>query len=105
MAEQYPEEFSQKAGCAAVILAVSLLPLFAFALALASLAAAVPEDEAERVLERYEELRPTEAELVIYRLDWAASLDEALKRSKKEKRPVLLVIIHARYGDITSGHC
>ena len=37
LAEQYPEEFSQKAGCAAVILAVSLLPLFAFALALASL--------------------------------------------------------------------
>ena len=26
LAEQYPEEFSQKAGCAAVILSVSLLP-------------------------------------------------------------------------------
>jgi hypothetical protein len=75
------------------------------ALAWATLAAAAPEDEAERILERYEELRPTETDLVMYRLDWAASLDDALKRSKKEERPVLLVIIHARYGDIASGHC
>jgi hypothetical protein len=82
------------------------LPLvLSAALAAAPFIVAAPEHEAERILERYEELRPTEAELAMYRLDWADSLSDALKRSKKEKRPVLLVIIHARYGDITSGHC
>jgi hypothetical protein len=29
----------------------------------------------------------------------------AQQRARSENRPVCLVIIHARYGDITSGHC
>lgn len=59
----------------------------------------------ERVLERYRELRPTDAELGMYRLDWAPSLEKALERAQQESRPVLLVVIHAKYGDITGGHC
>ncbi len=57
------------------------------------------------VLDRYEGFRPAAKELAMYRIDWAPSLAEAQKRARREKRPVFLVIIHAQYGDLTSGHC
>ena len=41
----------------------------------------------------------------MYRLDWAESLDVALKRAIRENRPICLVIIFAKYGDMASGHC
>ena len=41
----------------------------------------------------------------MYRLDWAESLDVAMKRAVRENRPVCLVIIFAKYGDMASGHC
>ena len=59
----------------------------------------------ERVLTWYHLLRPTASELSIYQLDWSASLDEARKRAAVEGRPICLVIIHSKYGDIASGHC
>jgi len=62
-------------------------------------------DSSQRILARYQALRPAEKDLGMYRLDWAGSLDVALKRAAKEKRPVCLIIIHAKYGDIASGHC
>ena len=63
------------------------------------------DDRADTILDRYESLRPSPEELAMYGLDWAVSLEQGLERARKEERPVLLVIIHARYGDITSGHC
>ena len=60
---------------------------------------------AKRILAGYQALRPASRDLAMYRLDWAESLDVALKRAAKESRPVCLVIIHAKYGDIASGHC
>ena len=62
-------------------------------------------DSSQRILARYQALRPAAKDLGMYRLDWADSLDVALKRAAKEKRPVCLIIIHAKYGDISSGHC
>ena len=59
----------------------------------------------ERILARYQAIRPATKDLGMYRLDWADSLDVALKRAAKENRPVCLIIIHAKYGDIASGHC
>ena len=59
----------------------------------------------KRILARYQAIRPAAKDLGMYRLDWADSLDVALKRAAKEKRPVCLIIIHAKYGDIASGHC
>jgi len=61
--------------------------------------------DARRILKRYESARPTDRELAMYRLDWSSSLDQALERAARESRPIFLVIIHARYGDISSGHC
>ena len=59
----------------------------------------------KRILARYQVIRPVAKDLGMYRLDWADSLDIALKRADKENRPVCLIIIHAKYGDIASGHC
>lgn len=61
--------------------------------------------DARRVLDRFEQLQPGEDDLAMYRLDWESSMEVAQRRAKQEQRPVCLVIIHARYGDITSGHC
>ena len=60
---------------------------------------------AKSILQRYEEFRPGDKELAMYQLDWAASLEVAKTRAAREKRPILLVIIHAQYGNIQSGHC
>jgi hypothetical protein len=67
--------------------------------------AAAQTEDAQLVLDRYQVIRPSDDELAMYRLDWAPSLEAALKRSAIEKRPVALVIIHAQYGDLSSGHC
>ncbi len=61
--------------------------------------------DARRILKHYKSARPTEQDLAMYRLDWSSSLDDALERAARESRPIFLVIIHARYGDISSGHC
>jgi hypothetical protein len=60
---------------------------------------------ANRILTKYRATRPSTKELAMYRLDWSPSYGEALRRAAAESRPVFLVIIHARYGDIASGHC
>ena len=57
------------------------------------------------ILELYREKRPDARQLGVYRLDWADSIETALDRSRTEGRPVMLIVIHARYGDISSGHC
>ena len=67
---------------------------------------ALAQDSAvQSVLDRYADFRPAAKDLVMYQIDWAPSLEEAQKRALQEKRPVFLVIIHAQYGDLTSGHC
>ena len=61
--------------------------------------------EVDRILGRFKEKRPDARQLAMYRLDWADSIETALDRSRTEGRPVMLIVIHARYGDISSGHC
>ena len=57
------------------------------------------------VLERWEEMYPSSRALAMYQLDWEDSLDAARQRARQEQRPICLFIIHAKYGDIRSGHC
>lgn len=63
------------------------------------------DENAKRILARFDAIRPDADELAMYRLDWAASIDTALQRAAAEGRPVFLVVIHAKYGDVASGHC
>ena len=81
---------------------------FFSSLALLLLAASIApaqDSKVKSVLERYADFRPAAKDLAMYQIDWAPSLEEAQKRALQEKRPVFLVIIHAQYGDLTSGHC
>ena len=74
-------------------------------LLLAASFAPAQDSAVKSVLDRYADFRPAAKDLVMYQIDWAPSLEEAQKRALQEKRPVFLVIIHAQYGDLTSGHC
>lgn len=78
--------------------------LFAL-LPLLGLPALAQSTAAADTLARFAQLRPGDDALAMYRLDWAGSLDDALKTAAKDKRPVLLVVIHAKYGDMITGHC
>ena len=81
---------------------------FFSSLALLLLAASIApaqDSKVKSVLDRYADFRPAAEDLAMYQIDWAPSLEEAQKRALREKRPVFLVIIHAQYGDLTSGHC
>ena len=77
----------------------------ALALAAVTTATRAQTDEARQVLDRYRELKPTDDELAMYRLDWVNSLEAAKRRAAEEDRPILVVAIHARYGDLFTGHC
>ena len=77
----------------------------ALALALAAAPAGAQTDEARQALDRYHALKPTDADLAMYRLDWVDSLDAAKRRAAEEHRPILVIAIHARYGDMFTGHC
>ncbi|MCC6741310.1 MAG: hypothetical protein IT452_19870 [Planctomycetia bacterium] len=70
-----------------------------------SLSAFAQSPEASSALERFAKLRPGNDDLAMYRLDWAESLAAAEKKAAAEKRPILLVVIHAKYGDMITGHC
>ena len=74
-------------------------------LLLAASIAPAQDSAVQSVLDHYASFRPAAKDLLMYQLDWAPSLEEAQERALREKRPVFLVIIHAQYGDLTSGHC
>lgn len=63
--------------------------------------------EAERVLNAYQEARPPDRDLGVFRLDWAASLKEARARAAKENRPIFFVSTMQLKdaGDLKGGHC
>ena len=77
----------------------------ALALALAATPAGAQTTEARQALDRYRALKPADDELAMYRLDWVDSLDAAKRRAAEENRPILVIAIHARYGDMFTGHC
>jgi hypothetical protein len=63
------------------------------------------DDDAKKILERYETLKPKEKDLALFQLDWAPSLKEAKERAKKEGRPVFLVTVKNEHGGVFGGHC
>lgn len=63
--------------------------------------------EAQRILDAYQAARPAEADLGIFRLDWAGSLAAAKARAAREGRPVFFVSTTQLKdaGDLKGGHC
>ena len=61
----------------------------------------------QQIVEQYHRARPTKAELSIFTLDWAPTLDVALRRGKEEKRPIFFIWLTNYNGpsNFYSGHC
>jgi hypothetical protein len=76
-------------------------------LALAGVACVHSADQSDvkSVLEKFQSVRPTEADLALYRLDWMPTLEAAKERAAKEERPIFLVVVTNSFGDLFSGHC
>ncbi len=80
-------------------------PARLLAVLLLSIVASAEDPAVKKALARYGELRPSDDDLVMYRLDWESDYDAALRRAAKEKKPVFVVVIYAKYGELYSGHC
>ncbi len=63
------------------------------------------QSDVKSVLDKFKSVRPQEADLVLYQLDWMATLKAAKERAAKEARPVFLVVVTNSFGDLFSGHC
>jgi hypothetical protein len=57
------------------------------------------------VLDHFKSVRPREADLALYRLDWMPTLKAAKEKAAKERRPIFLVLVTNSFGDLYSGHC
>ena len=75
------------------------------ALACAASAAAADPSDVKSVLDRFQSVRPQEADLALYRLDWMPTLKAAKEKAAKENRPIFLVVVTNSFGDLYSGHC
>ena len=61
--------------------------------------------DVKSVLDKFQSVRPQEADLALYQLDWMSTLKEARERAAKEERPIFLVVVTNSFGDLFSGHC
>ncbi len=61
--------------------------------------------DVQSILNKFQSVRPQEADLALYQLDWMATLKEARERAAKEERPMFLVVVTNSFGDLFSGHC
>ena len=62
-------------------------------------------NDVKKVLDKFESVRPREADLALYQLDWMSTLKEAKERAATEGRPIFLVVVTNSFGDLFSGHC
>jgi hypothetical protein len=61
--------------------------------------------DVKSVLDKVQSVRPAEADLALYRLDWMPTLEAAKERAAREERPIFLVVVTNSFGDLFSGHC
>ena len=81
--------------------------LIAAVLAMTCLARAHGADQSDvkSVLDKFQSVRPQEADLALYQLDWMPTLKAAKEKAAKEERPIFLVVVTNSFGDLFSGHC
>jgi hypothetical protein len=64
-----------------------------------------PHGDVQRILDKYQAAVPSAKELGLFGLDWAPTLKAAKEKAAKEKRPILLMVVHNAYGNLFTGHC
>jgi len=60
--------------------------------------------DVQKVLDKYQAVRPDAKDLAWFSLDWAATLKEAKERAAKEQRPILFLHTNGR-GNLFCGFC
>ena len=63
------------------------------------------QSEVKNVLDKFKTVRPQQADLALYDLDWMPTLEAAREKAAKEERPIFLVVVTNSFGDLHSGHC
>src|SRR5262249_3383215 len=63
------------------------------------------QHDVQSALDKFRSVRPQEADLAIYQLDWMPTLKAAKEMAAKEVRPILLVVVRNSFGDLCTGHC
>ena len=61
--------------------------------------------DVQGVLDKYGAVRPKDADLAIYQLDWSPTLKAAKEKAAKGGRPIFLVLVLNSFGNVCSGHC
>jgi hypothetical protein len=64
-----------------------------------------PHGDVQRILDKYKAAVPSAKELGLFNLDWAPTLQAAKERVAKQKRPILLMVVRNKYGNLYTGHC
>lgn len=59
----------------------------------------------ERIRADFRSLRPSDADLMIYRLAWTTPYSEARTKALKEKAPMAVVVVRNGHGDTFTGFC
>ena len=63
------------------------------------------QSDVKSVLDKFKSVRPQQADLALYDLDWMPTLEAAREMAAKEERPIFLVVVTNSFGDLYSGHC
>jgi hypothetical protein len=84
----------------AMTLSVAIL-----AMVCAARAEGADQSDVQNVLDRFQSVRPHEADLALYQLDWMPTLKAAQERAAREERPIFLVVVTNSFGDLYTGHC
>ena len=69
------------------------------------LPAQAPGGDVEDILDTYRRFRPADKDLAIFQLDWVPTLQQAMHRASRERRPILLLVVTNSYGNLFTGHC
>ena len=82
-----------------------LLILAVLAIAVVAPTRGAEQSDVKSILDKFQSIRPREADLALYQLDWMPTLKAARERAARQERPIFLVVVTNSFGDLYSGHC
>ena len=91
-------------GALSLFAGVALFVIPARAVELAEDRKPAKSADVQRILDKYQAVRPGAEDLAWFTLDWAATLKDAKERAAKEQRPILFLHTNGR-GNLFCGFC